>query len=76
LPDGATAAARRVIDALGDGRLMGVAELASATGLEPAPVVAALLELELAGLARRSASGAEAIAVPLDPANRGPPGGS
>ena len=76
LPDGATAAARRVIDALGDGGSMGVAALASATGLEPAPVVAALLELELAGLARRSASGAEAIAVPLDPANRGPPGGS
>jgi predicted Rossmann fold nucleotide-binding protein DprA/Smf involved in DNA uptake len=53
--------------------LMGVAALADATGLEPARIVAALLELELAGLARRSASGAEAIAVPLAPANRGPP---
>jgi DNA processing protein len=72
LPDGAPAA-RRVIDALGDGRLMGVAKLADVTGLEPARVVAALLELELAGLARRTASGAEAIAMPLDPANRGPP---
>jgi DNA processing protein len=73
LPDGASAAARRVIDALGDDQLMGVATLASVTGLEPARVVAALLELELAGLARRTASGAEAIAMPLDPANRGPP---
>jgi DNA processing protein len=72
-PEGATSAAGQVIDALGDGRLMGVAALADATGLEPARIVAALLELELAGLARRSASGAEAIAVPLAPANRGPP---
>lgn len=73
LPEGATAAARRVIDALGDGRLMGVAALAGATGLEPGRVVGALLELELAGLVRRSAAGAEAIAMPLDPASRGPP---
>jgi DNA processing protein len=73
LPEGATSAARRVIDALGDGRLMSVAAIAGATGLEPNRVVGALLELELAGLVRRSASGAEAIAIPLDPASRGPP---
>ena len=73
LPDRASAAARRVIDALGDGQLMGIATLASVTGLEPAGVVSALLELELAGLARRTAAGAEAIAIPLDPATRGPP---
>jgi DNA processing protein len=73
LSQGATSAARRVIDALGDGRLMGVAAIACATGLEPNRVVGALLELELAGLVRRSASGAEAIAMPLDPASRGPP---
>jgi DNA processing protein len=73
LPEGATSAARRVIDALGDGRLMSVAAIAGATGLEPNRVVGALLELELAGLVRRSASGAEAIAMPLDPASRGPP---
>jgi hypothetical protein len=36
-------------------------------------VVSALLELELAGLARRTASGAEAIAMPLDRTDRGPP---
>jgi DNA processing protein len=73
LPDGASAAARRVIDALGDSQMMGIATLARVTGLEPARVVSALLELELAGLARRTASGAEAIAMPLDRTDRGPP---
>jgi DNA processing protein len=72
-PPGASGAAAEVLEALADGRLMGVARLAAATGLPPAQVGAALLELELAGFARRSAAGAEAIALPFPPANRGPP---
>jgi hypothetical protein len=52
---------------------MSVARLEAVTGLAPALVASALLELELAGFARRSAAGAEALALPSQPANRGPP---
>jgi DNA processing protein len=72
-PAGASKAARQVLEALADGRVMGVAQVADATGLAPGRVGAALLELELAGFARRSAAGAEAIAVLFPPATRGPP---
>jgi DNA processing protein len=72
-PAGASTAARQVLEALADGRVMGIAQVAEATGLASGRVDAALLELELAGFARRSAAGAEAIAVPFPPATRGPP---
>src|SRR6266496_2374812 len=73
-PRGASRAAGQVLEALGDGRAVGVARLAAVTGLAPPGVEAALLELELAGFARRSAAGAEAIALPLHPTTtRGPP---
>jgi DNA processing protein len=72
-PAGASPAAGHVLEALADGRVMGDARLAAATGLGRTVVAAALLELELAGFARRSVAGAEAIAVPLRPASRSPP---
>ena len=72
-PASASRAARRVLGALADGRVMGVARLAAATGLAPTLVAAALLELELAGFARRSVAGVEAVALPFPPASRGPP---
>src|SRR6266511_3143228 len=59
----ATPAARAVLQALGDGQVLGLTRLATATGLAPPAVGSALLELELAGLVRRSAAGAEALAV-------------
>ena len=72
-PAGASRAAGRVLEALADGRVMGVARLAAASGLAPTLVAAALLELELAGFARRSVAGAEAVALAFPPASRGPP---
>ncbi|HZD67489.1 MAG TPA: hypothetical protein VFA45_00770 [Actinomycetes bacterium] len=72
-PPSAGRAAEQVLGALTDGQAMGVASLAAATGLAPATVGAALLELELGGFARRSTAGAEAIALPFRPATRGPP---
>jgi len=67
-PPDASAAARTVLQVLADGQVLGFAGLAAATGLAPPAVASALLELELAGFVRRSAAGAEALAVP-----RGPP---
>jgi DNA processing protein len=72
-PPGASSTAAEVLEVLAGGGLMGVAQLAAATRLPPAKVVAALLDLELAGFARRSAAGAEAIALPFAPATRAPP---
>jgi DNA processing protein len=72
-PVGASRAAEQVLGVLADGRIMSVARLEAVTGLAPALVASALLELELAGFARRSAAGAEALALPSQPANRGPP---
>jgi DNA processing protein len=67
MPPGSTPAARTVLQALGDGRVISLARLAAATGLDAPALAAALLELELAGFVRRSAAGAEALAtVPID----------
>jgi DNA processing protein len=74
-PAGASRAAWRVLEALTDERLMGLARLSAVCGLSATQVAAALLELELAGFVRRSTAGAEAIALPLLPATRGPPAG-
>lgn len=63
-PAGASADSRAVLQALLDGGTLREARLAAASGLEVAAVRAALLELELSGFARRSAAGAEALALP------------
>jgi DNA processing protein len=70
-PAGATPAARTVLHALADGQVLGVARLAAATGLSSPAVASAVLELELAGLVRRSAAGAEALTVPCSPLSTG-----
>jgi DNA processing protein len=56
--------ARKVLSALVDGGVLGAPRLAAMTDLEPAALAAALLELELAGLVRRTAAGVQAVALP------------
>ncbi|HEU4421549.1 MAG TPA: DNA-processing protein DprA [Pilimelia sp.] len=56
--------ARKVLAVLVDGGVLGAPRLAAMTGLEPAALAAALLELELAGLVRRTAAGVQALALP------------
>jgi DNA processing protein len=56
--------ARAVLTALIDGQLLTPGRLASATDLPPPTLDAALLDLELAGLIRRSAAGIQAINLP------------
>jgi DNA processing protein len=56
--------ARKVLAALVDGGVLGAPRLATLTGLEPAVLAGALLELELAGLVRRTAAGVQAVALP------------
>jgi DNA processing protein len=63
---GPTPAARMILQALADGQVLGLARLAAVTGLAAPAVASALLELELSGLVRRSAAGAEAVALPTD----------
>jgi DNA processing protein len=72
--------ARAVLTALIDGQLLSPGRLAAATDLAPAALDAALLDLELAGLVRRSAAGIQAIglpcrrpATPAEPAPRAQP---
>jgi DNA processing protein len=65
-PPDASAAARTVLRALADGQVLGLTGLAAATGLRQPAVAAAVLELELAGFVRRSAAGAEALALPCE----------
>jgi DNA processing protein len=55
---------RMVLAALVDGGVLGAPRLAALTGLEPADLAGALLELELVGLVRRSAAGVQAVALP------------
>jgi DNA processing protein len=59
--------ARAVLSALLDGQVLGPSRLAAATDLPPAALDAALLDLELAGLIRRTAAGIQAIALPVTP---------
>jgi DNA processing protein len=56
--------ARTVLAALVDGGVLGGPQLAALTGLAPAALASALVELELAGLVRRTAAGVQAIALP------------
>jgi DNA processing protein len=65
-PARAGSQARKVLAALVDGGVLGTPRLAALTGLEPAALTAALLELELAGLVRRTAGGVQAVVVPGD----------
>jgi DNA processing protein len=69
--------ARAVLTALIDGQLLSLGRLAAATDLAPGPLDAALLDLELAGLVRRTAAGIQAIGLPrgraATPAESAPP---
>jgi hypothetical protein len=56
--------ARAVLTALIDGQLLTPGRLAAATDLPPAALDAALLDLELAGLVRRTVAGVQAISLP------------
>src|SRR5512132_1038476 len=56
--------ARAVLTALIDGRLLSLGRLVAATDLPPAAVDAALLDLELAGLVRRTTAGVQAVGLP------------
>ena len=67
--------ARAVLTALIDGQLLTPGRLAAVTELPPATLDATLLDLELAGLIRRTTAGVQAISLPTGPAAgpRGPP---
>ena len=56
--------ARTILTALIDGQLLTPGRLAAVTELDSASVDAALLDLELAGLIRRTAAGVQAINLP------------
>jgi DNA processing protein len=58
---------RTVLTALIDGQLVSLGRLAAATDLAPAALDAALLDLELAGLVRRTAAGIQAVGLPRGP---------
>src|SRR5215212_2428392 len=89
---GLDSCARAALTALIDGQMLTPGRLATATGLPPADLDNALLDLELAGLIRRTAGGVQAINLPSirispadlansgqvtpDPGPRGPPGAS
>jgi DNA processing protein len=59
--------ARAVLTALIDGQLVSLSRLAAATDLAPAALDAALLDLELADLVRRTTAGIQAIGLPRGP---------
>jgi DNA processing protein len=63
--------ARAVLTALIDGQILTRGRLAAATNLPPGALDAALLDLELAGLVRRTAAGVQAVNLPQA---RGPTG--
>ena len=67
--------ARAVLTALIDGQLVTSGRLAAVTELPPPTLDAALLDLELAGLIRRTTAGVQAISLPTGQAAspRGPP---
>ena len=65
--------ARAVLTALIDGQLLTPGRLAAATTLRPAVLDATLLDLELAGLIRRTAAGIQAISLLGLPAAGGGP---
>jgi DNA processing protein len=64
VPRPPSAAARAVLAALVDGQVVGAASLVATTGLAPPTLAGVLLDLELAGLVRRTAAGVQAVALP------------
>jgi DNA processing protein len=70
---GLEAPARAILTALVDGQLISPGRLAVTTELAPAALDAALLDLELAGLVRRTAAGVQAIGLPSAPDPARPP---
>jgi DNA processing protein len=66
-PQVAGPAARAVLQALVDGQVVGPARLAATTDLTPEVIADAVLELELAGLVRRTAAGFQFVALPRPP---------
>jgi DNA processing protein len=68
--------ARAVLTALIDGQLLTHGRLAAATTLPPAALDGALLDLELAGLIRRTTAGIQAISLLSPPASGDRPGAS
>jgi DNA recombination-mediator protein A/DprA winged helix domain len=67
--------ARAVLTALIDGQLLTPGRLAVTTDLPPPTLDTALLDLELAGLIRRTTAGVQAIGLPGPPAAGGPAAG-
>jgi DNA processing protein len=70
LPPGPPAAggdARKVLAVLVDGQVLGAPRLAALAGLAPAALATVLVDLELAGLVRRTAGGVQAVALPGSP---------
>jgi DNA processing protein len=63
--------ARAVLTTLIDGQLMTPGRLAGATGLPPATLDTALLDLELAGLVRRTTAGVQVVDLPGRAATHG-----
>jgi DNA processing protein len=70
---GLEAPARAVMTALIDGQLISPGRLAATTDLAPTALDAALLDLELAGLIRRTAAGVQAVSLPVGPDPTRPP---
>jgi DNA processing protein len=59
--------ARKVLAVLVDGQVLGAPRLAATTGLAPAALATVLVDLELAGLVRRTAGGVQAVTLPGSP---------
>ena len=64
---GLDSSARAVLTALIDGQLLTPGRLATATDLPPGDLDSALLDLELAGLIRRTTGGVQAVGLPSTP---------
>jgi DNA processing protein len=59
--------AARTLAALADGIVVRPSQLSGLTGLDPAALATAILELEIAGLVERSLAGVRAVALPAAP---------
>jgi predicted Rossmann fold nucleotide-binding protein DprA/Smf involved in DNA uptake len=57
----------KVLAVLVDGQVLGAPRLAALTGLAPAALATVLVDLELAGLVRRTAGGVQAVTLPGSP---------
>jgi DNA processing protein len=66
-PAPAGGGARKVLAVLVDGQVVGAPRLAALTGLAPAALATVLVDLELAGLVRRTAGGVQTVTLPGSP---------